>query len=287
MKEQYDTLVVSGGSMNGLGVLGALQFLKDDNKINNLQNFIGTSAGSIICYFLIIGYTPIEIMVYICTNYKLFETLKTIDFIKASKGEGAISFALISDIIEKMTIDKVGKPLLLKDLKETYGKSFTCTTFNLTKNCVEYISNETHPDMPCLSAIHMSCNIPVIFEPYKYGDCLYVDGGVSDNFPIDLGERVGEQVIGIIINTAEPIVFGSMNVMEYAYKLLVIALNEACKYKIDNTKPTTDVIHIKFMDKTLKMFDFDIDSKAKLSLFSVGYESAKKYYERSEYKIDE
>jgi predicted acylesterase/phospholipase RssA len=279
MEQPYDTLVISGGSMNGLGVLGALQYLKDNNMLNELRNFVGTSAGSIICYFLIIGYTPIEVMVYICTNQKLFDNLKTVDFIKATKGDGAISFALISDIIEKMTIDKVGRPLLLKDLKETYGKTFVCTTFNLTKNCLEYITNESHPDMPCISAIHMSCNIPVIFEPYKYGDCLYVDGGISDNFPVDMGEKIGNRVVGLNINTAEPIVFGSINVMEYAYKLLIIVLNECVKYKIEHSKETTDIIEIKSADKMVKMFDFDIDSKAKLSLFSIGYECAKKYFE--------
>jgi NTE family protein len=276
----YDTLVVSGGSMNGVSILGSLQYLKDSGKIDGLKNFIGTSAGALLCYFLIIGYTPIEIMVYICTHQKLFDTLKSVDFIKASRGEGAISFALISDIIEKMTIEKVGRLLLLKDLEEIYEKRFTCVTFNLTKNCAENISSETHRDMPCLSAIHMSCNIPVIFEPYKYGDCLYVDGGVSNNLPIEVGEKLGNRVIGLTIATSSPIKFESMNMnmIEYVYKLLVIMLNEHTNCKLSYKASSTDVIEVRMNEKSLKMFDFDIDAKTKLGLFSLGYESAKNFY---------
>lgn len=277
--QSYDTLVISGGSMNGVGILGALQYLKDNGLINDLKNFVATSAGTIVCYFLAIGYTPIEIMVYICTNHKIFENLKSVNFLKAMKGEGVISFALISDIIEKMTIDKIGRPILLRHLREIYGKSFTCTTYNLTKNCIEYISDETHPDMPCISAIHMSCNIPVIFEPYKYGECLYIDGGISNNFPIDFACQNGQKIIGLTMNTTDVIEFEKLNIMEYMYKLLAILLNEFSQEKIKNKPENVDVIDVKFGDRSLKVFDFDIDLKTKLGLFSIGYESAKKFYE--------
>jgi len=273
----YDTLVISGGSLNVISALGALQFLRDISKTDNIKNFIGTSAGSIICYFLIIGYTPIEIIVYMCKNYKMFETLKTVNFVQASRGEGALSFALISDIIEKMTIDKIGKLLLLKDLRELYGKTFVCTTFNLSKNCTEYISDETHPDVPCISAIRMSCNIPVIFEPYKYGDALYVDGGLTNNFPVDIGEKIGNRVLGLNIDTSEPIVFGTINTVEYAYKLLIISLTESVRCRIANKRSTTDIVDIKSGGNTIKPFDFDIATRNKLCLFSIGYECAKNF----------
>ena len=63
----YDTLVLSGSSIKGFAFLGALQYLYENNKLN-IDNYIGTSAGAIISYLLIIGYTPIEIFLDICTN---------------------------------------------------------------------------------------------------------------------------------------------------------------------------------------------------------------------------
>ena len=64
----FDTLVIAGGSSKGIVTLGALQYLYDNNIGKNINTYIGTSSGSIICFLLIIGYTPIEIIVYICTN---------------------------------------------------------------------------------------------------------------------------------------------------------------------------------------------------------------------------
>ena len=65
---KYDTLVLSGASSKGLLTLGGLQYMYDNFLINNVNTYVGTSSGSIIAYFLVIGYTPIEIMMYICTH---------------------------------------------------------------------------------------------------------------------------------------------------------------------------------------------------------------------------
>ena len=60
----FDTLVLSGGSSKGILILGALQYAQDNFLLNKINKYIGTSVGSIICFLLLIGYTPIEIMIY-------------------------------------------------------------------------------------------------------------------------------------------------------------------------------------------------------------------------------
>ena len=64
----YDTLVLAGGSSKGLMILGALQYGFDNYLLKNVNTYIGCSAGAMIGYLLAIGYTPIEIVVYICCN---------------------------------------------------------------------------------------------------------------------------------------------------------------------------------------------------------------------------
>ena len=64
----YDTLVLSGGSSKGILTLGALQYCYDNFLLNKIETYVGTSSGAIISFLLIIGYSPIEIMVYICCN---------------------------------------------------------------------------------------------------------------------------------------------------------------------------------------------------------------------------
>ena len=49
-------LVISGGGINGLGLLGIIRYLSENNLIKNISHYIGTSAGAILSFLLIIGY---------------------------------------------------------------------------------------------------------------------------------------------------------------------------------------------------------------------------------------
>ena len=64
----YDTIVLWGSSINGLVLIGALQFLYENNKLLIIDNYIGTSSGRIISYLLIIGYKSIDIIIYLISN---------------------------------------------------------------------------------------------------------------------------------------------------------------------------------------------------------------------------
>ena len=66
--DPYDTLVLSGGIVNGITTLGELQYMWDHNKLKNIKKYYGTSVGSIISYLLIIGYEPVEILLNIISE---------------------------------------------------------------------------------------------------------------------------------------------------------------------------------------------------------------------------
>lgn len=275
---EFDSLVLSGGSINGIITLGALQYLKDKNLINNIKVFVGTSIGAVICYLIIIGYTPVEIIVYLCTHYKLFEKMKCINIVNATRGEGAVSFSGISEELEKMTINKIGKLLTLKDLEIQFEKTFICVTYNTSKSRPEYLCSEKYPDLPCLSALRMSCNLPLVFESYKYGDSFYVDGGLTSNFPLDIAEKYGKKVIGISLsyNMAED--NPNNNFLEFIYKLLYVPIAQSIFHRIQNKAITTTVVEIE--TGTMDFFNFDVNAKTKLEMFSKGYEDIKKFFEQ-------
>ena len=276
---EYDTMVLAGGSLNNITILGSLQYLKDNNMINNIQTYIGTSSGAIICYLLIIGYTPIEIIVYLCINNQLFEKLKCFDLLNAIRGEGGVSFLYIADQIEKMTIEKIGRLLTLKDLETIYKKRLICVTYNVTKNCIEYINSETNPDIPCLIALHMTCNLPLIFENFKYGDSFYIDGGIGNNFAIDIADKYGKNIIGICLKYKLTNDIQSANILEYVYNLLMIPAIQIQKIRIDNKSESDTIIELLNEHET-KIFDFNIKPKMKLEMFSRGYEDTKKFFNK-------
>ena len=101
---------------------------------------------------------------------------------------------LIKLLIQK----KVGNPeITFGELHSLTGKTLVIATTNITRECIEYISHETNPDLPVYLAIKMSGSIPFYFTPVEWKGCLYVDGALLDNFPIqnfNLSETLGMYV---------------------------------------------------------------------------------------------
>ena len=282
----YDTLVLSGGGINGILELGSLQYCNDKGLISNINTYVGTSVGAIICYLLIIGYTPIEIIVYLCINTKVFEKLKVMDINAGCRGDGATSFLHILECLENMTTEKIGKLLTMKDIPKLFGKQLICTTFNVSKNTIEYLSAETNPDLPCLSALRMSSNIPFVFENYKYGDSFYVDGGICNNFPLDIAEKNSDNVLGIVVMIPNNVesdsnFYPQKNLLSYSLRLLSVSLEETTNLRIKHKKETTKIVSLIVSDfySTIK---FSIDSKSKLEMFSQGYNQTSRFIESQE-----
>ena len=274
----YDTLVLSGGSSKGIIILGSLQYAYDNFLLTKVTNYIGTSIGAIICYLLAIGYTPIEIAVYICIN-QLFEKIQHFNIVAMINGVGAISFNNIYEHLEKMTIEKLGYIPTFLELKEKYSKNFICVTYNITEDKTEYISSENYPNLPCLIGLRMSANLPLIFENYKYGNSFYIDGGITDNFAIDIGDKIGKKVLGILI-TSDSENFNNhpeSSILEFIYKLIFIPISQILEYKLKNISEKCKIIKLCY-DK-IKFFDYNINSKTKLDFFSFGYENMKKEFE--------
>lgn len=274
--QPYDTLVLSGGSIKGILTLGGLQFAEDNFMILNIKRYIGTSAGSIICYLLAIGYKPIEIMVKLCTTEYL-DKMKYFDLVSMISGIGAISYNHINDFLEKMTLDKLGCFLTLGKLLEKTGKSLTCVTYNDTKCQVEYISSETHPDIPCLTAIRMSSNLPLVFGQFKYMNCYYDDGGLAETFPILYGEKLGNKVLGFI-NILDLKSFNqkSDNIIENIYKKMFIPVNELIRYKLDQKTSKSTVIELSY--NSIHFLQFNLTTKDKMDMFSHGYQTTKSFF---------
>jgi len=273
IKYDYNTIVLSGASTKGIVLLGGLQYAYDNCFLKNVTNYIGTSAGSIICYLLAIGYTPVEIIVYICTN-QLFEKIQNFNIIAMINGSGALSFNHIHEQLEKMTIEKIGFLPNLEQLYSRFGKKLTCVTHNFTTNTTEYLNYETFPTLPCITALRMSSNLPLIFDRYKYGDNFYIDGGVSNNFPIDKVDIEGNKVFGLTIDFINKNKDENFSMVEYIYNLMFIPICESVKLKVQKCSSRCDIFKL---NSDVNIFNFNINSKKKLDMFSSGYQQLKNY----------
>jgi len=185
LKIKPECLVLSGGGMAGIEFLGCIQKLIDNSELNidRCDTFIGTSVGALISYLTVLGLKPDEIISLIIKT-KLIDRLKYVNVVSVYNGQGAVSYSKINDELEKVTIERLGFLPTFKQLHSRTGKLLTMVTFNLTTGKTEYLSTVTKPDLPCLIGLRMACNLPMIFEDFKYMNSYWIDGGVTENFPL-------------------------------------------------------------------------------------------------------
>lgn len=274
--KQYDTLVLSGGITKGFGLVGSLQYLQDNRVLPHIQKFIGTSIGAIISYLVCIGYSPIEIMIISCQR-KIFEKMANIDILNVMHGNGAVPFHVFQEILEKLTIEKIKKFITLSDLYTKYKKELVCCTYNLTLQKPEYISYKTHPDLNCLTALRMSANLPFFFETFEYDDYKYVDGGIADNFPIS---QVAESDTALGICTKNVLSADNKkeddSLLSQFIQILTIPIGRIEDIQIASEE-STDIIRIPI--PSYISTSLHLSNTEKFDLFSIGYETIKKFFQ--------
>jgi predicted acylesterase/phospholipase RssA len=285
---KYNTLVLSGGGISGgSNILGALHYLETHDKLNDITYYAGSSIGGLISLLLIIGYTPLEIITYVCTN-GLFKNKIFMDVFNMMNSQGALRYFEFNDKLEKMIIHKIGILPTFGKLKMLFKKDIMVTSYNYTNSQLEYISSETHPDIPCLTAIRMTCNIPLIFEKFVYNGCEYIDGCIGSSFPISYfttlwptdNQRINT-IIGIVIYTTESEIDKNEGVISYLGNLLSIPIKEAMKYNLEllEQKNTDDlIIKLKKLTSHSSSWNFNIETVKLLNIFSNGYDNVEQLF---------
>lgn len=268
--KNYNVIVLGGGGVKCISTLGALQYIYDNSDIyTHVKTFIGTSAGAIISLLLAIGYTPIEITVYICTH-NVLGTLLPFDFFSLMKGLGALKFERLETHLRDMVEYKTGKrEFTLLELYERFNKVVICTSYNLTNNSCEYISYKTYPSIDCVTAVRASASIPFVFDECIINNNVYVDGGIVDNFPIHLCKDP-DIVFGCVIFTKYNNLDTQYRILSILRVLSTLSSNFYIKrlLKCSNSL-NKDIIEIDLQD--IDIFDFDKHQTSILSLYTDGY----------------
>jgi len=279
MSKHYNALIISGGSIKGLAALGALQYLQDNGHLHHIQYYAGTSVGAMICFLLALGYTPEELMEYICVN-QIIEKIRENrhSFTETISKKGIYNYKIIQDTLETLTLTKNSFIPTLEEFYTKTNQTLLFTTYNLTKQKKEYISHENYPNLSCLDAIRMSCNLPFIFEEFTYNQCDYIDGGLIDNFPITAFHSLKKPIkkikkIGVNLNYTAQIPQNNSILFKMYSILMVPILERECekiKHHCHNKIITVETGEKKFL--------FDISNQEKLNLFSIGFQTAKKNF---------
>jgi len=182
-------LVISGGGPVLVHVLGAIQHLEENNYLDRkeIKSIYGTSAGAIVGAILCLGFDWETIRDYIIKRpWQDVFPVKVQNIFDAYTKKG---------VFDIKTFEKCFRPLLdakdinmdvnLEDFYKLSNIELHLFAFEINEYKIHDISYLTHPKLSLLSAIQMSCALPLLVTPVCIEDKCYIDGGFSCNYPLN------------------------------------------------------------------------------------------------------
>jgi len=207
-------VVLGGGGSKGFAHIGVLKVL-EAQKIP-IHMIVGTSAGSLVGSLYASGKTAFELQGIAMK----MEADNVIDYdwkiwngglIKGEKLEHFINLNIQNTPIEKLKIS-----------------FYAVATNAATGEEVVFARGNTG------MAVHASCSVPGVFQPFKIGNSTYMDGGVVSPVAVDVARRNGADIVIAVdisggINTDVP-----DGIIDTMRKSLNIMYARIAEYQIKN-----------------------------------------------------
>ena len=168
-------LVLSGSGTLYPVFVGAILRLAEAGY--EIAEVCGTSGGALIAAALASGYKPNEELVKLIKN-TLPAKNRLIDL-------SAFNLFMHMGLIKGDRIESMFGNYLAKTFKETKIPLHIVTT-NIERKAARIFSTKDDPDVSIATVARASMSIPGVFSPVRIQNELYVDGGVTANYMIDL-----------------------------------------------------------------------------------------------------
>jgi predicted acylesterase/phospholipase RssA len=269
-------IVFSGGGFKGLTYIGVIKVLEEYNLLNDIENYCGTSIGALFATFLYIGMTYTELYnLFIDFDFNKGVTFDLENIINFFDNYGIDNGENYINIFRKIISNKLkinfNKNITFIELYNIFKKKLIITGVcvnNYTCNYFDYINT---PYMSIYKAIQISSALPMYFKPIEYNNNLYIDGALSNNFPINLFTNDLENTIGFEIfmfNKNQKI----DGFIDYFIKICL------CNYYSDIDKNMIyNKYYIKLFIDDINIIDINVTKEKRLNCINYGYNTTLKY----------
>jgi NTE family protein len=166
-------LVLSGGAARGLAHIGVISVL-EEYKIP-IDIIVGVSMGSIVGGYYAYGYSAGEML----QKAKSFSILSLLDLNRTN------SMILSGEKEED---------IFRRDLGDTNIEDLGIQVIILSTN-IETGEMFIFDKGPLSTAMRASSAIPGVFDPVFYEGKTLIDGGILDDFPIDVAKKMGAEIV--------------------------------------------------------------------------------------------
>lgn len=251
------SLILSGGGAKvplHIGAIGALEELEI-----TFDTYYGTSAGAIISGLLAMG-KGYDYLYRLALKLDYEELLKTsiLDIWNTIKGSHSV---LDGNKFDKLYLN-LFNDISFKDLEKE------CIIIGHCLNTASYevFSKKTTPYMLLRDAVRISSSIPMLIKPVEYMGKLYVDGGLSLNFPVNLAT---DSYIGHLIKVTN-IDTQYNNLVDYGLNLIDQMILANVETSIKNSSKMGKIIQSYY---PIPVTQFKVSLEDKLKMLKIGHDN--------------
>ena len=224
-------VVLSGGGAKGMAHVGFLRVMEKAGIHPDI--IVGTSMGSIVGGLYSIGFSPDSLQKMmdeqdwdLVLGNKV--SLRYINIEEKREYDNYIAEFPLKGIVPQLPSGAIKGhelELLFDKLTWTAAQDTNFDNFPIAFRCVAVDMLSAKPYVfksGSLSlAMRASMSIPTIMEPIKYKGMLLVDGGLINNFPVDVAKKMGADIIiGVYVG-------GKMNPTEEQLNTLIPLLTQS------------------------------------------------------------
>ena len=267
----YSNLVLSGGALKAVVLLGAVKYLEEKDLIKHFKNYVGSSAGAIIIFFLIIGYKSYEIKDILIEEINNFFDLDFENIDDFFINYGIDNTDRNKDILKKYLIKKTKlNDITFIEFAKKYGLNFTITGTNLTTRNTDYFNVDNFPNMSMIDALVITSCIPLIYKPIEYNDNLYIDGGIYNNFAYNYYKNKNDSLgINVTYNYSRK----NDTFINYFNNILLSLMDKIIELGLDNSE---NVCFINFDEKrkdgvNISTDDFSVNINNDIIIDNINY----------------
>lgn len=184
MINKYKNLALAGGGVWGISYAGAFEELEKLGILQQIQSVAGTSAGSMACLLLALGYNSTEIMQEIrSANFGRFLDHGNVNQIVKRYGYYNGDYA--TKLFHEWIHEKLGSAdATFEDLIKANGLDLHVYATNLNTAQVYEFSYQKTKHVPLADAIRASISVPLFFTATKIDGQIFVDGETVFSFPL-------------------------------------------------------------------------------------------------------
>jgi predicted acylesterase/phospholipase RssA len=262
--EKITHLVIGGGGFRGMSIVGALASI--DNVVN-ITHISATSIGSVIAILYLAGYTPSDIKEIASNN--CFLSTDNWDIDSLFTNFGIDDFSVVSNLLESLIAAKLGNVYTFLDFYNSTGKSLTVNGYNISLSKITYFDHISTPHCPLITAVSISCRIPLYYTKLIYDNHLWADGCITDSFPQSPFSSVpSNSLLGLCVEKSTREID---NIFQYVFNIISCVFSPChdARFKI----MYLPALHYNIVELDYTKSDIE-------NLFNVGFECAELYLKK-------